>query len=87
MLKDVSFVLPGDRNIGILGANGAGKSTLLRLLGGMDMPNKGKVIRHSRVSWPLALSGGFQGSMTGVKIPVSSVVSMGYTTLTRSRSG
>ncbi|HDX8353643.1 TPA: ABC transporter ATP-binding protein [Aeromonas dhakensis] len=65
VLKDVSFTLPGDRNIGILGANGAGKSTLLRLLGGMDMPNKGKVTRHSRVSWPLALSGGFQGSMTG----------------------
>jgi capsular polysaccharide transport system ATP-binding protein len=65
VLKNVSFTLPGDRNIGILGANGAGKSTLLRLLGGMDMPNKGKVIRHSRVSWPLALSGGFQGSMTG----------------------
>lgn len=65
VLRNVSFTLPGDRNIGILGANGAGKSTLLRLLGGMDMPNKGKVIRHSRVSWPLALSGGFQGSMTG----------------------
>lgn len=65
VLKDVSYTLPGDRNIGILGANGAGKSTLLRLLGGMDMPSKGKVTRHSRVSWPLALSGGFQGSMTG----------------------
>ena len=65
VLRNVSFTLPGDRNIGILGANGAGKSTLLRLLGGMDMPNQGKVIRHSRVSWPLALSGGFQGSMTG----------------------
>jgi capsular polysaccharide transport system ATP-binding protein len=65
VLRNVSFTLPGNRNIGILGANGAGKSTLLRLLGGMDMPNKGKVIRHSRVSWPLALSGGFQGSMTG----------------------
>lgn len=65
VLRNVSFTLPGDRNIGILGANGAGKSTLLRLLGGMDMPNKGKVIRHSRVSWPLALSGGFQGSMSG----------------------
>lgn len=64
VLRDVSITLPRDRNIGILGANGAGKSTLLRLLGGMDMPSKGKVTRHSRVSWPLAL-GGFQGSMTG----------------------
>ena len=65
VLRDVSITLPRDRNIGILGANGAGKSTLLRLLGGMDMPSKGKVTRHCRVSWPLALGGGFQGSMTG----------------------
>ena len=65
VLRDVSITLPQDRNIGILGVNGAGKSTLLRLLGGMDTPNQGKVTRHCRVSWPLALSGGFQGSMTG----------------------
>ncbi|HDX8442185.1 ABC transporter ATP-binding protein [Aeromonas hydrophila] len=65
VLREVSAELPRNRNIGILGINGAGKSTLLRLLGGMDMPNQGKVIRQCRVSWPLALGGGFQGSMTG----------------------
>lgn len=65
VLRDVSITLPRNRNIGILGTNGAGKSTLLRLLGGMDMPNKGRVTRLCRVSWPLALGGGFQGSMTG----------------------
>ncbi len=65
VLRDVSITLPRNRNIGILGTNGAGKSTLLRLLGGMDMPNKGRLTRLCRVSWPLALGGGFQGSMTG----------------------
>ncbi|MGS0639289.1 ABC transporter ATP-binding protein [Citrobacter sp. VF227] len=65
VLREVSITLPRDRNIGILGINGAGKSTLLRLLGGMDMPSKGRVTRQCRVSWPLALNGGFQGSMTG----------------------
>lgn len=65
ILRDVSLILPRNRNIGILGSNGAGKSTLLRLLGGMDMPNQGKLTRKCRVSWPLALGGGFQGSMTG----------------------
>ena len=65
VLRDVSVTLPAGCSIGILGKNGAGKSTLLRLLGGMDAPNRGTVTRHCRVSWPLALSGGFQGSMTG----------------------
>ncbi|SIR65082.1 capsular polysaccharide transport system ATP-binding protein [Aeromonas sp. RU39B] len=65
VLRDVSLTLPGNRNIAILGSNGAGKSTLLRLLGGMDMPSRGHVKRHGRVSWPLALTGGFQGSMSG----------------------
>jgi capsular polysaccharide transport system ATP-binding protein len=65
VLRDVNVTLPAGRSIGVLGKNGAGKSTLLRLLGGMDMPSRGRVVRHSRVSWPLALSGGFQGSMTG----------------------
>ena len=65
VLRDVDVNLPADRTIGVLGTNGAGKSTLLRLLGGMDSPNKGRVKRECRVSWPLALNGGFQGSMTG----------------------
>lgn len=65
VMRDVSVTLPAQRSIGILGKNGAGKSTLLRLLGGMDAPNRGQITRHCRVSWPLALSGGFQGSMTG----------------------
>lgn len=65
VMRDVSVTLPARRSIGILGKNGAGKSTLLRLLGGMDAPNRGQITRHCRVSWPLALSGGFQGSMTG----------------------
>lgn len=52
-------------NVGLIGGNGAGKSTLLRLIAGMDTPDRGEVIRHSRVSWPIGLSGGMQGNMTG----------------------
>ncbi len=51
--------------MGLIGRNGAGKSTLLRLIAGMDTPERGEVIRHSKVSWPVGLSGGMQGSMTG----------------------
>lgn len=65
VLQDVNITIPAGVNVGLIGRNGAGKSTLLKLIGGMDVPDKGEVIRHSRVSWPIGLAGGFQGSMTG----------------------
>lgn len=65
VLRNINLVIPDGISVGLIGRNGEGKSTLLRLIGGMDMPDKGEVIRTSRVSWPIGLSGGFQGSMTG----------------------
>jgi len=38
---------------------------LLRIIGGLDMPTRGEVRRHCRVSWPMGYGGGLQGSMTG----------------------
>ena len=65
VLKGVDFTInPRDR-IGLLGRNGAGKSTLIRLLGGVEMPTSGKVVRNMTCSWPLGFNGGFQGSLTG----------------------
>jgi capsular polysaccharide transport system ATP-binding protein len=65
VLKDINLTIPTGVSVGLIGANGAGKSTLLRLIAGMDTPERGEVIRHSRVSWPVGLSGGMQGNMTG----------------------
>lgn len=64
ILRDISIVLP-EVNIGILGRNGAGKSTLIRMLGKIEFPNKGKIASRNSFSWPLGLSGGFVGNMTG----------------------
>jgi capsular polysaccharide transport system ATP-binding protein len=58
-------VRPGEK-VGILGRNGSGKSTLIRLIGGAENPDGGRVDRKMSVSWPLALGGGFQGSLTGM---------------------
>lgn len=65
VLQGVDFSIgPRDR-IGLLGRNGAGKSTLIRLIGGVEMPTAGKVVRRMTCSWPLGFTGGFQGSLTG----------------------
>lgn len=66
VLHDINFKLEQGQKLGILGRNGAGKSTFIRLVSGVEPPSSGRIIRSMSVSWPLAFSGGFQGSLTGV---------------------
>lgn len=65
ILQGASFVIPPKTNVGLVGGNGAGKSTLLRLIGGVDQPTRGRVERRCRVSWPMGIASGLQGSLTG----------------------
>lgn len=65
MLDDVNLTVKMGEKIGILGRNGAGKSTLIRILGGVERPTSGTIERTMNISWPLAFSGAFQGSLTG----------------------
>ena len=65
ILQGVTFTIPRNLSVGLIGANGAGKSTLLRIIGGVDQPNKGRVESQCRVSWPMGFGGGLQGSLTG----------------------
>ena len=58
VLRDIDLVIPDGVSVGLVGRNGAGKSTLLRLIGGMDKPDKGTIVRRRRVSWPIGLAGG-----------------------------
>ena len=66
VLKDINFTLKKGEKIGILGRNGAGKSTLIRLISGVEPPTAGEIKRTMSISWPLAFSGAFQGSLTGM---------------------
>jgi len=58
-------VHPGEK-VGILGRNGAGKSTFIRLMSGAELPTSGTIHRGMDISWPIAFSGAFQGSLTGL---------------------
>ena len=64
VFKDLNAILPENKSVALLGKNGAGKSTLLRIIGGIDFADTGQVITKKSISWPVALSGGFQGSLT-----------------------
>ena len=66
VLEDINFKLEKGEKIGILGRNGAGKSTLIRLISGVEPPTEGEIKRTMSISWPLAFSGAFQGSLTGM---------------------
>jgi len=65
VLSNVNLVVEKGERVALLGRNGAGKSTLIKLIGGVEMPTSGKIIRHMTLSWPLGFGGGFQGSLTG----------------------
>ncbi|MBV8871240.1 MAG: ABC transporter ATP-binding protein [Metakosakonia sp.] len=65
VFKDLNIELPSGKSIALIGRNGAGKSTLLRMIGGIDRPDSGKIVTENSISWPVGLSGGFQGSLTG----------------------
>lgn len=64
-LDSVSFRVGAGERMGILGHNGSGKSTLIKILAGVLYPTSGKVRRGLKLSWPLALGGGFEGQLTG----------------------
>src|SRR5262249_548653 len=65
VLNGVSFSVGRGERMAILGRNGAGKSTLIQVLSGLQRPPRGRVGRGLRMSWPLALAGGFEGELTG----------------------
>jgi len=65
VLRGVDLQIPQTMSVGLVGANGAGKSTLLSIIGGVDQPTRGRVVRQCRVSWPMGFGGGMQGSLTG----------------------
>ena len=65
VLSGVSFTIAPGEKVAILGRNGAGKSTLLRLISGIEVPTLGTIERQMSVSWPVGLTGGIGGAMTG----------------------
>lgn len=65
VLTDTTFGFAPTDRIAVLAPAGTGKSTLVRLLGGLDEPDFGAVIRPPGVAWPLGFTGAFHPALTG----------------------
>lgn len=65
ILDGISLTVEPGKKIAVLGRNGAGKSTLVKIIGGVEPPTSGRIVRGMSMSWPLALSGGFEADMSG----------------------
>lgn len=48
VLEDINFDVGEGEIIVLLGASGSGKTTILRIIAGLEMPNEGSVILHSK---------------------------------------
>lgn len=49
VIGDLTFSFPEKGSVAIIGRSGIGKSTLMHLLGGLDVPNRGRVMYDDRV--------------------------------------
>jgi lipopolysaccharide transport system ATP-binding protein len=65
-LKDINLVLNEGETLGVIGSNGAGKSTLLRVLAGIYLADKGKIIRKTENCALLTLKLGFVPYLNGI---------------------
>ncbi|KCV81893.1 capsule polysaccharide export ATP-binding protein KpsT [Actibacterium atlanticum] len=65
ILDRVSFRVEVGKSLGILAPNGTGKTTVINMMAGLEKPDEGKIIRTSRISFPLGFMGGVVNRHTG----------------------
>ncbi len=53
ILNEASFRVDIGESLGILAPNGTGKTTLINMMCGLEKPDEGKILRSSRISFPL----------------------------------
>lgn len=66
VFSGLSFDLPRQGRLALLGRNGQGKSTLIKLLGGVLPASEGSIDWTMSSSWPIGFGGAFQGSLSGL---------------------
>ncbi|KEJ87720.1 ABC transporter ATP-binding protein [Sulfitobacter donghicola] len=65
--NDINFTFPAGETVALIGSNGAGKSTMLKMIAGSVASDRGEIIPHGSVSWPVGFAGSFHGDLTGAQ--------------------
>lgn len=67
ILDRASFRIELGNSLGILARNGTGKTTIINMMAGLEKPDEGRVLRTSRISFPLGFMGGVIGKHTATE--------------------
>ena len=67
ILDRASFRIEPGRSLGILARNGTGKTTIVNMMAGLEKPDEGRIIRSSRISFPLGFMGGINSKHSAVE--------------------
>lgn len=67
ILDRATFRVEVGNSLGILAANGTGKTTIINMMAGLEKPDEGRVIRTTRVSFPLGFMGGVVSKHTATE--------------------
>ena len=67
ILNQASFRVEPGNSLGILAGNGMGKTTIINMMAGLEKPDEGRVVRTSRISFPLGFMGGIVSRHTATE--------------------
>lgn len=67
ILDRASFRIELGHSLGILAPNGTGKTTIINMMAGLEKPDEGRVLRTSRISFPLGFMGGVANKHTATE--------------------
>ena len=64
ILDQATFRVELGRSLGILAPNGTGKTTIINMMAGLEKADEGKIIRTSKISFPLGVVGGINAKLS-----------------------
>jgi capsular polysaccharide transport system ATP-binding protein len=65
ILDRATFRIDLGRSLGILAPNGTGKTTIINMMAGLEKPDEGKILRTSKISFPLGVVSGITPKLSG----------------------